>query len=113
MLKTRPEILENLRRNIRVFVEEAHKRNLNTCLAGETAVIPILVGGDDEAFALSVEQGRHGVFVPPAVYPAVPRGKARLRYCVTSEHKPEQIIRALDILVETAGKMGIELPAMN
>ena len=113
LLKTRPEILENLRRNIRVFVEEAHKRNLNTCLAGETAVIPILVGGDDEAFALSVEQGRHGVFVPPAVYPAVPRGKARLRYCVTSEHKPEQIIRALDILVETAEKMGIELPAMN
>lgn len=112
LLQTRPQILEDLRRNIRVFVEEAHKRGLNTCLAGETAIIPILVGGDDEAFALSIEQGKHGVFVPPAVYPAVPRGKARLRYCVTSDHKPEQIIKALDILVETAGKMGIELPPM-
>ena len=110
LLQTRPQILEDLRRNIRVFVEEAHKRGLNTCLAGETAIIPILVGGDDEAFALSIEQGKHGVFVPPAVYPAVPRGKARLRYCVTSDHKPEQIIKALDILVETARNMGIELP---
>lgn len=113
LLQTRPQILEDLRRNIRVFVEEAHKRGLNTCLAGETAIIPILVGGDDEAFALSIEQGKHGVFVPPAVYPAVPRGKARLRYCVTSDHKPEQIIKALDILVETAGNMGIELPPME
>ena len=113
LLQNRPQILEDLRRNIRVFVEEAHKRNLNTCLAGETAIIPILVGGDDEAFALSVEQGKHGVFVPPAVYPAVPRGKARLRYCVTSDHKPEQIIKALDILVETAKNMGIELPSME
>lgn len=113
LLQTRPQILEDLRRNIRVFVEEAHKRNLNTCLAGETAIIPILVGGDDEAFALSVEQGRHGVFVPPAVYPAVPRGKSRLRYCVTSDHKPEQIVRALDILVETAREMNITLPPMD
>ena len=113
LLQTRPQILEDLRRNIRVFVEEAHKRGINTCLAGETAIIPILVGGDDEAFALSIEQGKHGVFVPPAVYPAVPRGKARLRYCVTSDHKPEQIIKALDILVETARNMGIELPPME
>jgi 7-keto-8-aminopelargonate synthetase-like enzyme len=71
-----------------VFVDEAHKRNLNTCLAGKTPVIPILVGSDDDAFALSVELGNRGVFVPPAVYPAVPKGKARLRYCVTSGHKP-------------------------
>ena len=113
LLQTRPEILEDLNRNIRVFVDEAHKRNLNTCLAGKTAIIPILVGSDDDAFALSVELGNRGVFVPPAVYPAVPRGKARLRYCVTSGHKPEQIVKALDILVETARDMGISLPPME
>jgi 7-keto-8-aminopelargonate synthetase-like enzyme len=113
LLKTNPQIIEDLNRNIRVFVDEAHKRNLNTCLAGKTAVIPILVGGDDDAFALSVELGDRGVFVPPAVYPAVPKGKARLRYCVTSGHKPEQIVRALDILVDTARDMGIALPPMD
>jgi 8-amino-7-oxononanoate synthase/acyl carrier protein len=113
LLQTRPEILESLRSNIQVFMDEARKRNLNTGLAGKTAVIPILVGADDDAFALSVELGNRGVFVPPAVYPAVPRGKARLRFCVTSGHKPEQIARALDILVDTARDMGIALPPMD
>ena len=51
-----------------------------------------------------------GVFVPPAVYPAVPRGKARLRFCVISEHKPEQILQALDALEEAAEEAQIELP---
>ena len=48
--------------------------------------------------------------MPPAVYPAVPRGKARLRFCVISEHKPEQIARALDLLVQLAAEEGIPLP---
>ena len=53
--------------------------------------------------------GHKGVFVPPAVYPAVPRNSARLRFCVISEHKPEQIIHALDTLMETADEMGINI----
>ena len=55
---------------------------------------------------------RHkGVFVPPAVFPAVPRGKARLRFCVVSAHKKEQIVEALDKLLEAAEEAGIQLPA--
>ena len=50
-------------------------------------------------------------FVPPAVYPAVPKNKARLRFCVISEHKPEQIVQALDTLVELAQELHITLPA--
>ncbi|MBO4836871.1 MAG: aminotransferase class I/II-fold pyridoxal phosphate-dependent enzyme [Clostridia bacterium] len=109
LLRTEPEIMENLQRNIRVFLEEAHKRQLDTCLAGHTAIIPILIGNDSDAFELSVALGHKGVFVPPAVYPAVPRNSARLRFCVISEHKPEQIIKALDTLVETADEMGIDI----
>ena len=43
------------------------------------------------------------------MYPAVPRNSARLRFCVISEHKPEQIIHALDTLMETADEMGINI----
>ena len=39
----------------------------------------------------------------------VPRNSARLRFCVISEHKPEQIIHALDTLMETADEMGINI----
>ena len=83
------------------------------CLAGETAVLPVLVGKDEDAWLLSNELKKRGVSVPPAMYPAVPKGKARLRFCVISEHKPEQIEKALDILESTAREFGIELPRRN
>ncbi len=103
-------IVQRLHRNIKCFYEEAHKRHLNTCLAGETAILPILVGSDEDAWELSNRLRKKGVIVPPAVYPAVPKNKARLRFCVISEHKPEEIVDALDKLVECAKEAGIQLP---
>ncbi|MDD3412264.1 MAG: aminotransferase class I/II-fold pyridoxal phosphate-dependent enzyme, partial [Eubacteriales bacterium] len=105
-----PQVMADMRRNIDCFVREAKKRNLNICLAGHTAVIPVMVGRDEDAFVLSNKLREKGVFVPPAVYPAVPKNKARLRYCVISAHQPEQIVEALDKLVETAKELGIALP---
>ena len=111
LLRRDPSIIQSLENNINTFVREAHKRRLNTCLAGHTAIIPILVGSDENAFLLSNMLRHKGVFVPPAVFPAVPKGKARLRFCVISEHKEAQIVKALDTLMETAQEAGIQLPA--
>jgi len=111
LLRQDPTIIQSLETAINTFVREAHKRHLNTCLAGHTAIIPILVGADEDAFLLSNMLRHKGVFVPPAVFPAVPKGKARLRFCVVSEHKEEQIIKALDALVEATREAGIQLPA--
>jgi 8-amino-7-oxononanoate synthase len=111
LLRSEPAIIQSLEHAINTFVREAHKRHLNTCLAGHTAIIPILVGSDENAFLLSNMLRHKGVFVPPAVFPAVPKGKARLRFCVVSEHKEEQIVQALDTLLEAAKEAGIELPA--
>lgn len=109
-LRHNPAIMADLRRNIRCFAECAQKHGFDICLAGETAILPVLVGKDEDAFALSNEMRRRGVFVPPAVFPAVPRNKARLRFCVISEHRPEQIERALDVLEEAAEALHITLP---
>ena len=110
LLRSDPSIIKSLENNINTFVREAHKRHLNTCLAGHTAIIPILVGSDENAFLLSNLLRHKGVFVPPAVFPAVPKGKARLRFCVVSEHKEEQIVKALDALVGAAREAGVTLP---
>ena len=112
-LRSHPEIMENLRTAIKAFADSARRRHLDICLAGETAVLPVLVGKDEDAWFLSNELKKRGVSVPPAMYPAVPKGKARLRFCVISEHKPEQIERALDILEQTAKEFNIELPRRN
>ena len=68
-----------------------------------------MVGEDNDAYRLSNAMRHAGVFVPPAVWPAVPRGQARLRFCVISEHTKEQIITALDTLARVSREMGIEL----
>ncbi len=110
LMRNNPQIMDDMRRNIACFMEEAHKHHFNTCLAGKTAIIPILVGSDENAYLLSNKLLELGVVAPPAVYPAVPKGKARLRFCVISEHKPEQIVRALDLLDKAAKELGIVLP---
>lgn len=110
LLRKEPQIMADMRRNIKCFADAARRHRMDICLAGETAIIPVLIGRDEDAFALSNEMRRRGVFVPPAVYPAVPKNKARLRFCVISEHKPEQIERALDVLEEASEALGIRLP---
>ena len=111
LMQEDPTIMGRMEDNINTFVSEAHKRNFNTCLAGHTAIIPILVGKDEDAFLLSNMLRHKGVFVPPAVYPAVPRGKARLRFCVIADHHRDEIVRALDALQEAAAEANIQLPA--
>ncbi|NLB51040.1 MAG: aminotransferase class I/II-fold pyridoxal phosphate-dependent enzyme [Clostridiaceae bacterium] len=90
--------IERLRRNIKIFLDEARRYGLDTCLAAETAVTPIMIGPDEIAFMLSKQLEDEGIIVPPAVFPAVARGQARLRFCVTSEHTEEQILEALATL---------------
>lgn len=112
LMRTDNSIMENLRRNVACFAEEAKRRRLDIGLAGKTAILPVLIGMDEHAWAISNLLRHKGVFVPPAVYPAVPKNQARLRFCVTSMHQPEQIVQALDKLEEAAQELGIELPRL-
>ena len=113
LMQTDPSIMANMRRNVACFAEEARKRRLDIGLAGKTAILPVLVGPDADAWALSNSLRGKGVFVPPAVYPAVPKDQARLRFCVTAAHQPQQIVQALDRLEEAAQELGIALPRVD
>ncbi len=106
MMEGNPKVAD-LHANIKHFVEGANKRGFNTCLAKETAIVPIMVGEDHDAFELSTRMLERGVSVPPAVYPAVPKHQARLRFCLTSEHKPAQLDFALDTLDKLYQEMNI------
>ncbi len=106
MMEGNPKV-KSLHDNITYFITEAKKRGFNTCLAKETAIVPVIVGEDIHAFELSTRMLGKGVFVPPAVYPAVPKHQARLRFCLTSEHKKDQLDYALDTLEVLYKEMGI------
>jgi len=97
-----PWRVESLRKNSIQFINGLKERGFDT-MQTETAIVPVLCGGDEKAFAMTQSAQHMGVFVLPVVSPAVPPGKARLRATVTAAHKPEEIEEAMDV-IENAGK---------
>ena len=87
-----------LHENIAYFVRRARECGMNTCLAGESAIVPVMIGSDADAVRLSARLLEKGVFVPPAMYPAVPRGESRLRFTISSTHSIEQLETAISEL---------------
>ncbi len=95
-----------LHENIACFVRRARECGMNTCLAGESAIVPIMIGTDADAVKMSAKLLERGVFVPPAMYPAVPKGESRLRFTISSTHSTEQLETAvveLDKLMREEG----------
>ena len=63
-----------------------------------SAIVPIMVGDEAAAMALSNRLRNAGVWVPAVRYPTVARGSARLRLTLSASHKPEHIEAFLETL---------------
>jgi len=101
-----PWRIERLNENTKQFIGGLKSMGFDTMLT-ETAIVPVLCGEDDAAFAMTAEAQHHDVFVLPVVSPAVPEGLARLRATVTAGHEPSEIERAMDVIGEAGKKLGI------
>ena len=101
-----PERIEKLNLNTKQFIGGLKSMGFDTMLT-ETAIVPVLCGEDDIAFAMTREAQHKDVFVLPVVSPAVPEGLARLRATVTAAHDPSEIERAMDVIGEAGKKLGI------
>ncbi len=64
----------------------------------QSAILPLMVGAEAEAIALSERLLEAGVFVPPIRYPTVARGEARLRITVSATHSSDDIKKLLEVL---------------
>ena len=62
---------------------------------GQTPILPVLVGGADDAVALSKNLLERGVLAPAVRPPTVPEGTSRLRLTVMATHTEGQIDQAL------------------
>jgi 8-amino-7-oxononanoate synthase len=99
-----PWRIERLRLNTKQFISGLKEAGFDTMLT-ETAIVPVLCGDDDTAFAMTRYAQERDVFVLPVVSPAVPVGLARLRATITAAHEPDEISHAMDIIREA----GIQL----
>ncbi len=101
-----PWRIERLNQNPKQFIGGLKSMGFDTMLT-ETAIVPVLCGDDDTAFAMTREAQHNDVFVLPVVSPAVPEGLARLRATVTAAHEPSEIERAMDVIGEAGKKLGV------
>jgi 8-amino-7-oxononanoate synthase len=101
-----PWRVEKLNANSNQFISGLKGLGFDT-LYTETAIVPVVCGSDEVAFAMTREAQHHDVFVLPVVSPAVPPGLARLRATVTAAHEPEEIAHAINIIGEAGKKIGI------
>ncbi len=101
-----PWRVERLNQNTKQFIGGLKGMGFDTMLT-ETAIVPVLCGEDEIAFAMTREAQHNNVFVLPVVSPAVPEGLARLRATVTAAHDPSEIERAMDVIGEAGKKLGV------
>ena len=101
-----PWRVEKLNANTQQFIGGLQARGFDTMLT-ETAIVPVLCGEDDVAFAMTRYAQRNDVFVLPVVSPAVPVGLARLRATVLAAHEPDEIEHAMNIIGEVGEEMGV------
>lgn len=105
ILEQEPERLERLHKNAQRA--RAGYREIGLPIPdGETPIIPIPVGSEIKALYFARELLDNGIFALPAVYPAVPRGRAIIRTAFMATHEEHHIDFVLETLHRLSKKQG-------
>ncbi|CAN5431265.1 glycine C-acetyltransferase [soil metagenome] len=107
-IEQHPERVQLLRDNARYFREQIVEAGFKP-LAGETPIIPIIVGETSTAIRMSEMLLAEGVFVTGFGFPVVPQGQARVRCQVSAAHTRED----LDVAVSAIVKVGRALKIVS
>jgi 8-amino-7-oxononanoate synthase len=91
----RPELVATLGENSRYMRELLTSAQL-PILAGETPIIPIMVGEAENAVRLTAQLKQQGIILTAIRPPTVPAGTSRLRLTVTAAHEREELAWAAE-----------------
>ena len=106
IVEREPERRKHLWENTEYMQRELTRLGFDT---GESAspVIPIVIGGDIDSWAVALELEREGVFVNPVVTPAVPPGRSMIRTSYMATHTREHLDRALEAFQKVGRARGL------
>lgn len=93
-----PRIVAELQDNVHFFCNEMKGYGIE--LHSETAIIPILIGDEERAVAISEKLAKKGIFLSAIRYPTVARKSARLRVALMSGHTKEELKKAAEEIAE-------------
>ena len=101
-LERHPERVATLRENAQYFRGRLQELGFKP-IAGETPIIPVIIGETADAIRMSEALLDEGVFVTGFGYPVVPQGTARVRCQISAAHTREDLDEALRAF-ENVGK---------
>ena len=99
-------LVARLRDNTALMRERLRDAGLSP-LAGESAILPIIVGETAAAIEISRRLLDRGVYVTGFGYPVVPEGTARVRIQVSAALEAAQIETAVETLAAVAAEAGV------
>ena len=106
VIEREPERVERLRENARYFREQIVESGFKP-LAGETPIVPIIVGETAAAIRMSDELLNEGVFVTGFGFPVVPQGQARVRCQISAAHTKDHLDTAVRAFRKVGKKLGV------
>lgn len=105
-LEANPERVTRLRDNARYFREQLLAIGFKP-LAGETPIIPVILGETAAAIRMSDMLLDEGVFVTGFGFPVVPQGQARVRCQVSAAHTRQDLDQALAAFRKVGVRLGL------
>ena len=105
-IEAHPERVRTLHENSRYFREALVEAGLKP-LAGETPIVPIIIGDTADAIRMSEMLLTEGIFVTGFGFPVVPKGTARLRCQISSAHTRADLDFAVTAIAKIARKVGV------
>jgi 8-amino-7-oxononanoate synthase len=76
-------------------------------LGSETQIIPVLVGENRRTLEFAAALKDQGLMAVALRPPTVPPGRARVRFSLSAGHTHEDLLRARETIVATAGRFGL------
>lgn len=104
IVSSEPERRTTLMESVHYFHRKIRGAGFNV-LGSETQIIPIVIGDEKKAIAVSRRLLELGFFIPCIRWPAVPHGMSRLRLTLMAAHSIEQIDSLVDVLIKVRSEI--------
>jgi glycine C-acetyltransferase len=103
LLAEQPQRRQRLWDNQRYFVDRMRPLGYQV-MATSTPIVPVLIGDAAQCQRHARELRREGVHVDSIQFPAVPVGRARLRFMMNAGHTRPQIDHVVDVMARLASE---------
>jgi glycine C-acetyltransferase len=106
MLSSTTALRDKLMDNTRYFRSKLEKVGFDV-LAGETAIVPVMLYDAKLASDFADEMLSEGIYVIGFSYPVVPKGQARIRTQISAAHETEHLDRAVAAFESVGKRLGV------